>query len=33
MMASNGAVVTAVAGNKNAIGYIGIGYLSESVKV
>jgi phosphate transport system substrate-binding protein len=32
MQASNGAVVQAVSKNKNAIGYIGIGYLNKSVK-
>ena len=32
MQASNGAVVQAVSKNKNAIGYIGIGYLDKSVK-
>ncbi|MCD6138424.1 MAG: phosphate ABC transporter substrate-binding protein [Deltaproteobacteria bacterium] len=32
LQASNGAVVQAVANNKYAIGYIGIGYLSKSVK-
>ena len=30
--ASNGAVVQAVSKNKNAIGYIGIGYVNKSVK-
>lgn len=33
VMASNGAVVQAVSSNKNAIGYIGIGYLNDSLKV
>jgi phosphate transport system substrate-binding protein len=32
LQASNGAVVQAVAKNKNAIGYIGLGYLSDEVK-
>lgn len=32
VMASNGAIVQAVSNNKYAIGYIGIGYLNESVK-
>lgn len=32
LQASNGAVVQAVSSNKNAIGYIGLGYLNESVK-
>ncbi len=32
LQASNGAVSQAVANNKNAIGYIGIGYLNNSVK-
>jgi phosphate transport system substrate-binding protein len=32
LQASNGAVVQAVAKNKNAIGYIGLGYMNESVK-
>jgi phosphate transport system substrate-binding protein len=32
LQASNGAVVQAVSKNKNAIGYIGLGYLDESVK-
>ena len=32
LQASNGAVVTGVAQNKNAIGYIGIGYLNNKVK-
>jgi phosphate transport system substrate-binding protein len=32
LQASNGAVVQAVAKNKNAVGYIGLGYLDESVK-
>ena len=32
LQASNGAVVQAVAKNKNAIGYIGLGYLSAEVK-
>jgi phosphate transport system substrate-binding protein len=32
LQASNGAVVQAVSKNKNAIGYIGLGYLNESVK-
>ena len=32
MMASNGAVAQAVSSNKNAMGYIGIGYLNDTVK-
>ncbi|HOP61825.1 MAG TPA: PstS family phosphate ABC transporter substrate-binding protein [Spirochaetota bacterium] len=32
LQASNGAVVSAVAGNPKAIGYIGFGYLDSSVK-
>jgi len=32
LQASNGAVVQAVSKNKNAVGYIGLGYLDESVK-
>jgi phosphate transport system substrate-binding protein len=32
LQASNGAVVQAVSKNKNAIGYIGLGYLDTSVK-
>ena len=32
LQASNGAVAQAVAKNKNAIGYIGIGYLNKDVK-
>jgi phosphate transport system substrate-binding protein len=32
VMASNGAIVTAVAGNENAIGYIGLGYVNDNVK-
>jgi len=32
LQASSGAVVTAVSGNENAIGYIGIGYVNEQVK-
>ena len=32
LQASNGAVVQAVSKNKNAIGYIGIGYVSNEVK-
>jgi phosphate transport system substrate-binding protein len=32
LQASNGAVVQAVSNNKNAIGYIGLGYLDTSVK-
>jgi phosphate transport system substrate-binding protein len=32
LQASNGAVVQAVSNNKNAIGYIGLGYVDESVK-
>lgn len=32
MLASNGAIVTAVAKNKYAIGYVGMGYLNKSVK-
>ncbi|MFP4037732.1 MAG: phosphate ABC transporter substrate-binding protein [Desulfobacteraceae bacterium] len=32
LQASNGAVVQTVAKNKNAVGYIGLGYLSKEVK-
>jgi phosphate transport system substrate-binding protein len=32
LQASNGAVAQAVAKNKNAIGYIGLGYMEDSVK-
>jgi len=32
LQASNGAVAQAVSKNKNAIGYIGIGYMNEGVK-
>jgi phosphate transport system substrate-binding protein len=32
LQASNGAIVQAVSKNKNAIGYIGLGYVDESVK-
>ena len=32
MQASNGAVVQAVSKNKNAIGYVGLGYLDKSTK-
>ncbi len=32
LQASNGAVAQAVARNKNAIGYIGIGYINDDVK-
>ena len=32
VMASNGAIVQAVSNNKNALGYIGIGYINDSVK-
>ena len=32
LQASNGAIVQVVAKNKNAIGYIGLGYLDSSVK-
>jgi phosphate transport system substrate-binding protein len=32
LQASNGAVAQAVANNKNAIGYIGLGYVDNSVK-
>lgn len=32
LQASNGAIVTSVAKNGNAIGYIGIGYLNDEVK-
>ncbi len=32
LQASNGAVAQAVASNKNAVGYIGIGYLNDTVK-
>jgi phosphate transport system substrate-binding protein len=32
MLASNGAIVTAVAKNRYAIGYLGIGYINKSLK-
>ncbi|MGV8058334.1 MAG: PstS family phosphate ABC transporter substrate-binding protein [Smithellaceae bacterium] len=32
MLASNGAIVTAVAKNRYAIGYVGMGYLNKSLK-
>ncbi len=32
VMASNGAIVQAVSNNKHALGYIGIGYLNDSVQ-
>ncbi|MBN1103814.1 MAG: substrate-binding domain-containing protein, partial [Deltaproteobacteria bacterium] len=32
LQASNGAIVQAVSKNKNAIGYIGIGYVNKEVK-
>ena len=32
MQASNGAVVQAISKNKNAIGYVGLGYLDKSTK-
>lgn len=32
LQASSGAILTAVSGNKKAIGYVGFGYLSKSVK-
>jgi len=32
LQASSGAIVQAVSGNRHAIGYIGIGYINESVK-
>lgn len=32
MLASNGAIVTAVANNKHALGYLGMGYVNKSVK-
>ena len=32
LLPSNGAIVQAVAGNRNAIGYIGIGYFNDSLK-
>ncbi|MBW2118729.1 MAG: PstS family phosphate ABC transporter substrate-binding protein [Deltaproteobacteria bacterium] len=32
LQASNGSIVQAVSKNKNAIGYIGLGYMSKSVK-
>lgn len=32
LQASNGAIVQAVSKNKNAIGYIGLGYMEENVK-
>jgi phosphate transport system substrate-binding protein len=32
LLPSNGAIVQAVSGNQNAIGYVGIGYLSDGLK-
>ncbi len=32
LLASNGAITQEVSGNRNAIGYIGIGYLNENLK-
>lgn len=32
LQASNGAVATSVAKNKNAVGYVGIGYLNDEIK-
>ncbi len=32
LQASNGAIVTTVAGNSKAIGYVGFGYINDSVK-
>jgi phosphate transport system substrate-binding protein len=32
LQASNGAIVQAVSKNKNAVGYIGLGYMTDSVK-
>ena len=32
VQASNGGVAQAVAGNKNAVGYVGLGYLSPEIK-
>ena len=32
MLASNGAIVTAIAKNRYAIGYLGIGYINKNVK-
>lgn len=32
LQASSGAIVTAVTENKNAIGYIGVGYINEKIK-
>ena len=32
LQASNGAIVQAVANNKNAVGYIGLGYMNDNVK-
>jgi phosphate transport system substrate-binding protein len=32
LQASNGAIVQAISKNKNAIGYIGLGYMTDSVK-
>jgi phosphate transport system substrate-binding protein len=32
MLASNGAIVTAIAKNRYAIGYLGLGYVNKSVK-
>jgi phosphate transport system substrate-binding protein len=32
LQASNGAIVQAVSKNKNAVGYIGLGYMTDSIK-
>jgi phosphate transport system substrate-binding protein len=32
LQASNGAIVSAVAGNPKAIGYVGYGYIADSIK-
>lgn len=32
MLASNGAIVTAIAHNRYAVGYVGMGYINKSVK-
>ena len=32
LQASNGAIVSAVAGNPKAIGYVGFGYIDSSIK-
>lgn len=32
LQASNGAIVSAIAGNKKAIGYVGFGYINKTIK-